>query len=190
MSGVTAGQDAMQGDGRDGRDGRDRPTVQAANAQPAVPQTTRQYIAFELGDQFYGVEITTVREIRQWTPTAEMPDQPAYGRGVLDIRGEIIAVYDLRARLGGPIVEVADTHMVLILSIAGRSLGILVDAVTEIISIPPDELRPVPEGTGSVEPGSITNLAAHGDKMIALLNCQMLFGENKPAKVKQGQGNR
>ena len=142
---------------------------------PQPPQTARQYIAFELGEQFYGVEITTVREIRQWTPTAELPDQPAYGRGVLDIRGEIIAVYDLRARLGGPITKVTETHMVLILMIAGRSFGILVDAVTEIISIRPDVLRPLPEGAAHVEPGTITNLAPHQDKMIAILNCSALF---------------
>ena len=143
----------------------------------------KQFIAFELGDQFYGVEITMVREIRQWTPTAELPDQPLYGRGVLDIRGQIVAVYDLRARLGGPIVEVTDSHMVLILTIGDRSLGILVDAVTEIITITPAELRPVPEGTGSVEPGTVTNLAAHGDRMIALLDCMALFGDVKSGET-------
>ena len=145
---------------------------------------TRQYVAFELGEQLFGVGITVVREIRQWTPTAELPDQPVCGRGVLDIRGEIVPVYDLQARLGGPVVEVTESHMVLILSIGARNLGILVDAVSEIISISPAELRPVPEGSRSVEPGTITNLAAYGDRMIALLNCEVLFAKpDKPAKA-------
>ena len=159
--------------------GRDRSGSERNLAE--VP--TRQYIAFDLGDQLFGVEITVVREIRQWTPTAEMPDQPSYGRGVLDIRGEIVPIYDLQARLGGPVAEVSDSHMVLILSIGTRNLGILVDAVSEIISIGPTELRPLPDGAGSVEAGSVTNLAAHGDRMIALLDCKALFGERGKTKA-------
>ncbi len=140
-----------------------------------IEAQTRQFIAFELGEQFYGVEITVVREIRQWVATAELPDQPSFGRGVLDIRGEIVPVYDLRARLGGNRTDVTDDHMVLILTIGGRSLGILVDAVSEIISIGPGELRPVPDGSRAVEPGTLTNLAVYGEKMIALLDCSVLF---------------
>ena len=145
-----------------------------------VEAQTRQFIAFELGEQYYGVEITVVREIRQWFATAELPDQPSFGRGVLDIRGEIVPVYDLRARLGGCRTDVTDDHMVLILSIAGRSLGMLVDAVSEIISIGPGELRPVPDGSRAIEPGTLTNLAVYGDRMIALLDCSVLFA--KPIK--------
>ena len=148
-------------------------TPDESDAQPEA--RTRQYIAFELGEQFYGVEITVVREIRQWTPTAELPDQPAFGRGVLNIRGEIVPVYDLRARLGGQMTKVSESHMVLILSIAQRSFGILVDAVSDIVSINPATLRPVPDESRAIEPGTLTNLAAQNGRMISLLNCETLF---------------
>jgi purine-binding chemotaxis protein CheW len=136
----------------------------------------QQYIAFELGDQFYGVEITSVREIRQWSPTTELPNQPSYGRGVLDIRGEIVPVYDLRARFGGPVVDVTDSHVVLIVSIDDRSTGILVDTVSDIIDLGAADMRPVPEGAREAEHETVTSLANHGDRMIALLDLSALFG--------------
>jgi purine-binding chemotaxis protein CheW len=136
----------------------------------------QQYIAFELGDQFYGVEITSVREIRQWSPTTELPNQPHYGRGVLDIRGEVVPVYDLRARFGGPMVDVTDSHVVLIVSIDDKSIGILVDVVSDIIDVSAADLRPVPEGAREAEHETVTSLANHGDRMIALLDLSALFG--------------
>ncbi len=136
----------------------------------------QQYVAFELGDQFYGVEITSVREIRQWSPTTELPNQPPYGRGVLDIRGEVLPVYDLRARFGGPLVDVTDSHVVLIVSIDDRSIGILVDAVSDIIDLGAADLRPVPEGARAAEHETVTSLANHGNRMIALLDLPALFG--------------
>lgn len=137
---------------------------------------SRQYIAFELGEHFYGVEITTVLEIRQWSATTELPDQPKFGRGVLDIRGEVVPVYDLRARFGGAMAEVTESHVVLILSIDSRSIGVLVDAVSDIIAFSAAELRPVPDGAHVIEQGAVTNLAAHGKRMIALLDLSVLFG--------------
>ena len=148
---------------------------------------SKQYIAFELGEQFYGVEITTVREIRQWSATADLPDQPHYGRGVLDIRGEVVPVYDLRARLGGAIVDVTDSHVVLILWIDGRNVGVLVDSVFDIISINAGDLRPVPDGICTIEASTVTNLAALGDRMVALIDCSMLFGAKTIASVPAGE---
>ncbi len=136
----------------------------------------QQYVAFELGDQFYGVEITSVREIRQWSPTTELPNQPHYGRGVLDIRGEVVPVYDLRARFGGPMVEVNESHVVLIVSIDDNSIGILVDTVSDIIDVSAADMRPVPEGAREAEHETVTSLANQGNRMIALLDLSALFG--------------
>ncbi len=135
----------------------------------------RQYVAFELDDQFYGVEITSVREIRQWSPTTVLPNQPHYGRGVLDIRGEVVPVYDLRARFGGPLVDVNESSVVLIVSIDERSIGILVDAVSDIIGLRASDLRQVPDGARESEHEAVTSLANHENRMIALLDFSKLF---------------
>ncbi len=136
----------------------------------------QQYVAFELGNQFYGVEITSVREIRQWSPTTELPNQPHYGRGVLDIRGEVVPVYDLRARFGGSVVDVTESHVVLIVSVDDKSIGILFDAVSDIIDLSAADMRPVPEGARVAEYETVTSLANHGNRMIALLDLAALFG--------------
>jgi purine-binding chemotaxis protein CheW len=135
----------------------------------------QQYVAFELGDRLYGVEITSVREIRQWSRATELPNQPHYGRGVLDIRGEVVPVHDLRARFGGPMVEVTDSHVVLIVLIRNMSMGILVDAVSDIIDLSAADMRPVPEGARDAEHETISHLANHDDRMIALINLSALF---------------
>lgn len=129
-----------------------------------------QYITFELSDQLYGVKITSIQEIRQWTKASVLPDQPYYGRGVLNIRGKVVPVYDLQVRLGNKIIDVIDSQVVLILSINGLSVGVLVDAVSDIISINASELRAVPDG-----PWTISNLAAHDNRMITLLDFHVLF---------------
>ncbi len=141
-----------------------------------VAADSQQYVAFELGNQFYGVEITSVREIRQWSPTTELPNQPHYGRGVLDIRGEVVPVYDLRARFGSPVIDVNENHVVLIASIDDRSIGILVDAVSDIIDLGAADMRPVPEGARETDHETVTSLANHGNRMIALLDLPALFG--------------
>ena len=152
------------------------PSNQDSAGNQALAGDWQQYIAFELDDQFFGVEITSVREIRQWSPATELPNQPHYGRGVLDIRGEIVPVYDLRARFGGPVVNVTESHVVLIVSIDDRSLGIVVDAVSDIIDVKTADLRPVPEGAREAEHGTVTSLANHNGRMIALLDLSVLFG--------------
>lgn len=152
----------------------DQASQDSAKGQASVSDS-QQYVAFELGDQFYGVEITSVREIRQWSPTTELPNQPHYGRGVLDIRGEVVPVYDLRARFGGSVVDVTESHVVLIVSIDDKSIGILFDAVSDIIDLSAADMRPVPEGARAADHETITSLANHANRMIAVLDLSALF---------------
>jgi purine-binding chemotaxis protein CheW len=154
---------------------------QDSASSQALAGDWQQYIAFELDGQFFGIEITSVREIRQWSPATELPNQPHYGRGVLDIRGEVVPVYDLRARFGGPVVDVTESHVVLIVSIDDRSLGTVIDAVSDIIDVKTADLRPVPEGARETEHGTVTSLANHNDRMIALLDLPALFGTQNMA---------
>ncbi len=135
-----------------------------------------QYVTFTVGEREYGIEIMLVREIRQWTPTTELPNQPRHGRGVIDIRGEVVPVQDLRVRFGGAPTEVTDSHAILIVSVRGRSIGILVDSVSDIVYINADEIRPVPEGARVADHATISGLAQQDGGMVALLNIPALFG--------------
>lgn len=148
----------------------------------AVSEETRQYVTFKNADRHYGVEILHVREIRQWSPTPELPNQPSYTRGVLNIRGEVIPVHDLRARFGGPMTEASEHHVILIVAIEEENVGILVDAVSDIIDVAAGEIKPVPSGAqhgGGEE--AIAGLVDKDDKMVALIHLERLFQRSAAA---------
>ncbi len=136
---------------------------------------TKQYVTFLVGDRLYGVEIVSVREIKQWTPTTMLPNQPHYTRGVLNLRGTIVPVHDLRARFGGPLTEATENHVVVIASIEDQSVGILVDAVSDILTVSPEDVRPIPAGAREMDLESISGLVSSDDQMIALLDLPRLF---------------
>ncbi len=143
----------------------------------------RQYVTFLVGDRLYGVEITLVREIKQWTPTTALPNQPHYTRGVLNLRGTIVPVHDLRVRFGGMLTEATENHVVVIASIGEQSVGILVDAVSDILTITPEEVRPIPSGAREMDLDSISGLVTSDDQMIALLDLVRLFPDSDMAMV-------
>lgn len=135
----------------------------------------RQYVTFLVGDRLYGVEIVAVREIKQWSPTTALPNQPHYTRGVLNLRGTIVPVHDLRARFGGQLTDATENHVVVIAAIEDQHVGILVDAVSDILTVSPDDIRAIPPGARELDLESISGLVNSDDQMIALLDLSRLF---------------
>jgi purine-binding chemotaxis protein CheW len=136
----------------------------------------KQYVTFLVGDRAYGVDIVSVREIKQWSPTTALPNQPHYMRGVLNLRGTIVPVHDLRARFGDPLTDAAETHVVVIVWIGEQTVGVLVDAVSDIITVSAEDIRPVPGGDGDMDRSAINGLVSTESGMVALLDLDALFG--------------
>lgn len=153
----------------------------AADALPGDPARAgasrhRQYVTFLVGDRAYGVDIVAVREIKQWSPVTALPHQPHYMRGVLNLRGTIVPVHDLRARFGGELTEAAETHVVVIVLIGEQTVGVLVDAVSDIITVSAEDIRPVPSSEGDADRAAIGGLVSTESGMVALLELDALFG--------------
>ena len=136
----------------------------------------KQYVTFLVGDRAYGVDIVAVREIKQWSPTTALPNQPHYMRGVLNLRGTIVPVHDLRARFGDPLTDASETHVVVIVWIGEQTVGVLVDAVSDIITVATEEIRPVPTGDGELYQSAIGGRVTAESGMVALLDLDKLFG--------------
>lgn len=149
--------------------------VKNAGAEPHKSHDFKQYVTFQVGDRLYGVEIMLVREIKQWSPTTMLPNQPSYTRGVLNLRGTIVPVHDLRARLGGPLTEATENHVVLIATIDQQSVGVLVDAVSDILTVVPEDIRSIPNGARDHDADAIAGLVTSDEEMIALLDLGRLF---------------
>jgi purine-binding chemotaxis protein CheW len=104
----------------------------------------RQIVTFHVDDRVFGIDVAAIREIKGWQETTPLPHAAPYVRGVINLRGMILAIYDLRARLGGEPAAPTAKHVNLVVDVADRAAGILVDSVSDIVDVPGHAIRPAP----------------------------------------------
>lgn len=144
---------------------RDDPAHEGASG------STMQLIAFSIGEQTYGVEITTVREIRAWNGATPLPNTREYVRGVINLRGTIVPIFDLRARFGEGQTSPTKNHVVVVMSVGEKWVGILVDAVSDILTVPKDDIHAVPEGNNNgADTELLTGIVTHDGRMVGLID--------------------
>lgn len=136
---------------------------------------TRQFISFTIGDEEYGVDIMAIREIKGWTASTELPNTPEYMRGVINLRGAIVPIFDLRSRFSGGLTQASARHVIIVVSVHDRVIGILVDAVADIITVSAADIQPVPELDHHDHSGFLTGLVTVDGRMVALLDLHQLF---------------
>jgi purine-binding chemotaxis protein CheW len=140
-------------------------------------ENSLQFMTFTLGEEEYGIDIMAVREIKGWTDTTTIPNAPPHVRGVINLRGVVVPIFDLRVRFGMGRTEATKMHVVIIVSIETRTVGLLVDAVSDIIAVNQDEIRPVPELGLPRDDSFLEGLVApSGDRMVTLVSLKNLFG--------------
>ncbi len=135
----------------------------------------RQYVTFEIAEEEYGVDIMAVREIRAWTGTTRLPNSADYMRGVINLRGIIVPIYDLRSRFGLGETKATKTHVIIIVAVGVRILGILVDAVSDILSVYEGDVQPVPRMDRTIDSDFLAGLVSVEERMVALLAVERLF---------------
>ena len=131
----------------------------------------RELITFEVEGQVFGLDIMSIREIRAWTPTTRLPRVPHYVAGVVNLRGTVLPVVDLAARLGWRATEPTPRHAIIVTQLGQQVGGWIVDSVSDIVTIPDQTRQAPPPGVGndSVVP-FLEGLAAIEDKMVMVLN--------------------
>lgn len=139
------------------------------HAGEASAASTLQLIAFSIGEQVYGVEITTVREIRAWNGATPLPNTREFVVGVINLRGTIVPIFDLRARFGDGQTSPTKTHVVVVLSVGDKWVGILVDAVSDILTVSKDDIHTVPEGN-SLDTDLLNGIVTHDNQMVGLID--------------------
>lgn len=135
----------------------------------------RQFISFTIGDEEYGVDIMAIREIKGWTASTELPNTPSYMRGVINLRGAIIPIFDLRARFNEGLTEASARHVIIVVAMADKVLGLLVDAVADIITVSSSDIQPVPQIEHKADAGFLAGLVTVEGRMVALLDLDRLF---------------
>jgi purine-binding chemotaxis protein CheW len=146
----------------------------------ATTQNAVQLIAFSIGDQSYGVEITTVREIRAWNGATPLPNTREFVRGVINLRGTIVPIFDLRARFGEGQTAPTKNHVVVVMSVGEKWVGLLVDAVSDILTVSRDDIHAVPEGN-MLDTELLSGIVTHDSRMVGLIDLDAVISGTKIA---------
>jgi purine-binding chemotaxis protein CheW len=150
-------------------------TYTTAEQAAAAEAGGREFLTFRLGAEEYAIEILKVQEIRGWeTPTA-IANTPEFIKGVINLRGTIVPIVDLRLKFRLGQAQYDEFTVVIILSVARRVMGIVVDAVSDVITLLPAQMRPAPEFGAALDTRFITGLGTVGERMLILTDIERLM---------------
>ena len=135
----------------------------------------RELIAFRVGDQEFCVNVMSVREIRGWTPATAMPHSPSYMKGVINLRGAVLPIIDLSARLGMKPTEPTQRHVIIVAQVHRKVVGLLVDAVSDILTVSEDNVQPTPEIASELQRQFARGIMAIEKRLICLLELEAIF---------------
>ena len=135
-----------------------------------------EFLAFRLGDEEYAIDISNVQEIKGYSAITTIPNAPAYVRGVMNLRGTMIPVVDLRARFGMPVKDYTKFTVIIIVTIADRIYGLVVDAVSDVLNLAGADLEPPPELGDALDTSFMTGIARNGDRLITVLQVDRALG--------------
>ena len=142
-----------------------------------------QYLTFRLRDEEYGVEILKVQEIKGYTAITPVPNTPAYLKGVMNLRGTIVPVVDLRAKFGMEAAEYTAFTVIIVLTVGTKVVGLIVDAVSDVLNIPKTDIQATPDFGAQVDARFISGMAKAGDKLVVLLDIDRVLGSDAAAAL-------
>ena len=141
----------------------------------------REMIAFLVASQEFCVEVMSVREIRVWTPATPIAHAPNYVAGLINLRGAVLPIIDFAARLGFPPTEPNTRHAILVAQVGEQSIGLLVEGVSEILTITQDLIQPVPHVGSDIAKEFVTGVVAIQKRMICIVTLASLVGHSGDA---------
>jgi purine-binding chemotaxis protein CheW len=150
-----------------------------SDAVKNLVQGNSELIAFRIGDQEFCVNIMAVREIRGWTQATPLPQAPPYIMGVINLRGAVLPIVDLSARLGMKEAEPTARHVIIVAQARSRVVGLLVEAVSDILTVTEENIQPVPEISSDLERQYARGILAVDKRMICMIELGALFPEQE-----------
>ncbi|WP_430419959.1 chemotaxis protein CheW [Phenylobacterium sp.] len=129
----------------------------------------KELISFRIGAQEFCVDIMAIREIRGWTAATALPQSPSFVKGVINLRGAVLPIVDLASRLGFESTEASDRNVIIVAQIGEQVVGLLVDAVSDILTVTDDVIQPTPDVASETAKSFIRGLIAMDGRMISLI---------------------
>ena len=144
--------------------------------EQAEQEPQREFLTFRLGEESFGIDILKVQEIRGWDEPTAIPNAPAFIKGVINLRGVIVPVLDLRMKFNLPQAGYDRFTVVIILNVASRVIGVVVDAVSDVLSLDKEEIRKAPEfASAAFDTRYITGLATIDGRMLVMVDIEKLM---------------
>ncbi|WP_241622762.1 chemotaxis protein CheW [Rosenbergiella australiborealis] len=143
----------------------------------------QEYLIFTLGKEEYGIDILKVQEIRGYDHVTRIANTPKFIKGVTNLRGVIVPIIDLRIKFAQKKVDYNDNTVVIVLNLAERVVGIVVDGVSDVLALSPEDIRAAPEFSVTLSTEYLTGLGAYGERMIILVDIHKLLNSEEMALV-------
>lgn len=150
-------------------------------AKPKTIMDENQYLTFTIGPEEYGVEVLKVQEIKGYTAVTPIPNTPRHIRGVMNLRGVIVPVIDLRMKFGLPPSEYNKFTVIIVVTLKTRITGLIVDTVSDVLNIRSEAIQSTPEISGKVDTSCLCGMAKVSDRLVILLDIDRVLGEERPA---------
>ncbi|NMB82112.1 MAG: chemotaxis protein CheW [Ignavibacteria bacterium] len=144
-----------------------------------------QLVSFKIGNEEFGIDILKVQEIIRLMTITQVPNSPEFVEGVINLRGRVIPVLDLRIKLGMPKIEYSNTTRIIVVEINGITIGFIVDAVSEVLRISSDITEPPPSIVSGVDSEFITAVGKLEDRLIMLLELDKILSINENLELKK-----
>jgi purine-binding chemotaxis protein CheW len=144
-------------------------------------QESQQFLTFLLDDQEYGLEIFKIREIRGYSPITPIPNVPSHVRGVMNLRGTVLPVVDLRMKFHLPVVEYSKYTVIVIATVGDKTVGLLVDAVSDVLTVALDAIRDAPDFGAAVDTRFINGVFQSKEHLTVALNLEELLTDSELA---------
>ena len=146
---------------------------------------TDEFLTFALGEEEYGVEILKVQEIRGYDAVTRLPDAPEYIKGVVNLRGTIVPVIDMRMKFRLDKVEYTAMTVMIVLNVGGRVVGIVVDSVSDVVRLGGEQIREVPELGAAIDRQFLTGIGTLDERMLILLDIERLMTSSEMGLVSE-----
>ena len=147
------------------------------NQQIGLATDGSQFLTFQLGDELYGVDILRVQEIKGYTAVTKIPNTPPHIKGVLNLRGTIVPIIELRTKFGMPTIEYTLFTVIVVVVIQEKIMGLVVDAVSDVLNIDKKDIQLPPQFGAKVDVSFLNGIGKSGEKLIALLDMDKLLSD-------------
>ena len=138
-----------------------------------------QYLTFHLGEELYGVDILRVQEIKGYTAVTRIPNTPSHIKGVLNLRGTIVPIVELRTKFGMPTIDYTMFTVIVVVVVKDKVTGLVVDCVSDVLNIGKTDIQPTPEFGAKVDVSYLNGIGKSGDKLVAILDIDRLLTDGE-----------